>query len=255
MVKAVKKLNVALEKLEVEYVAIGDIKPNDYNPNRQSDEEFELLLRSIREDGFTQPVVVAEDYTIVDGEHRWRAAASLGMEEIPVVRVPMAAAQARIATLRHNRARGSEDLMLTAAVLRDLEALGALDWAADSLQLSDVEVQRLLEDLPAAEALAGAEFSGAWEPGQGEGHFAEGQASATTFGSATPEAIAEQRKAEQAVAAATTEEEKAAARRDTNIYRLVLTFGGEEAVVVKAVLGEHPAEALVALCRAEAARE
>ena len=70
----------------------------------------------------------------------------------------------RVSTLRHNRARGSEDIQLTAQVMRDLEKLGALDWAQDTLMLSDVEVNRLLEDVPAPESLKNEEFSTAWTP-------------------------------------------------------------------------------------------
>ena len=76
----VDKQNVVLEKLEVAYVPIGSIKPNKYNPNRQSAHDFELLCSSISEDGFTQPVVCQkETREIVDGEHRWRACAALGI--------------------------------------------------------------------------------------------------------------------------------------------------------------------------------
>ena len=72
--------------------------------------------------------------------------------------------QARIATLRHNRARGSEDIELTSEVLRDLENLGALDWAQDSLMMDDLELQRMLEDIPAPEAMGDEEFGTAWIP-------------------------------------------------------------------------------------------
>ena len=162
---AVAKAANALETLVVEYVPVADLHPNDYNPNRQSDHDFELLLRSMTEDGFTQPIVVQrEGNSIVDGEHRWRAAQKLGYESVPVVFVDMTPEQMRIATLRHNRARGSEDIDLASSVLRDLQQLGALDWAQDSLMLDDTELARLLEDVPAPEALAGEEFSAAWEP-------------------------------------------------------------------------------------------
>ena len=242
----------ALERLAIEYVPIDGVHANDYNPNRQSADEHELLMRSIREDGFTQPIVVAEDYTIVDGEHRWRAAATLGMTEIPVVVVPMAAAQARIATLRHNRARGSEDLALTAEVLRDLQRLGALDWAQDSLMLDDVEIQRLLDDVPAPDALAGDDYSEAWVPARaadGEVNV-DGQINRNTTASATLGAVQAQRDAEQRMAAAKTEEERQAIRRDQEVYRLVVTFTGDEGAIVKRALGAEPAAALLALCRA-----
>src|SRR5262245_17951783 len=93
----IEKANARLEQLAIEYVRPADIKPNDYNPNRQNDHEFLLLKRSIQEDGFTQPVIVGKDGVIVDGEHRWSAGQDLGLATIPIVRVPMEGAQARIA--------------------------------------------------------------------------------------------------------------------------------------------------------------
>ena len=171
--KEVAKKNKVLESLDIQYINVNDIHPNEWNPNRQSEHDFELLLKSMREDGFTQPVVAIKTdeglIKIVDGEHRWRAAHTLGFDEIPVVITPMTEEQAKIATLRHNRARGSEDVDLTAELLRDLEKLGALDWAQDSLMMDDTEIQKMLEDIPAPEALAADEYTEAWEPGEMSG--------------------------------------------------------------------------------------
>lgn len=138
-----------LEKLEVTYVPTDTIRPNSYNPNQQDERDFALLLASIEADGFTQPVI-AQKHTgeIVDGEHRWRAAKQLGMPKIPVVLTDMSPEQMRIATLRHNRARGSENADLTANVLRELAELDALDWAQTSLLLSDDEINRYIDELP-----------------------------------------------------------------------------------------------------------
>ena len=162
--KEIVKNNVVLDNLDVIYVNVNDIKPNAYNPNRQSEHEFELLCRSIEEDGFTTPAVVRkQDMVIVDGEHRWRAAQSVGMLEIPVVLVEMTDEQMKIATLRHNRARGEEDVELAAAVLRDLAKMGALDEAQDSLMLDDVEMKKLLDEISDPELLANAEFEEQFE--------------------------------------------------------------------------------------------
>ena len=157
-----KRKSIALKELQVEYVAASDLKPNAYNPNRQTEDEFAMLLSSMREDGFTQPVLVMQNGTIVDGEHRWRAAQELGYEQIPVVRVNMTEAQRRIATMRHNRARGQDDTSVAAELFLDLEKLGALDWAQDSLRLSDEEVRRLvaMADTVAEDLSRGHEFSG-----------------------------------------------------------------------------------------------
>lgn len=256
----IEKLNARLERLEIEYMSATALTPNDYNPNRQNEHEFTLLMSSILEDGFTDPVKVAEredgKLVIVDGEHRWRAVRQLAAEgKLPddvlaVVKLPMGEAQAKIATLRHNRARGSEDITLATDVLRDLESLGALDWAADSLDLSDTELQRLLEDIPAAEELAGEEFTEAWAPGSPK-ETAEGDGGPVQV-SSTASGVNADRERERRIAAARTEEERQQARNDRDVFRLHLTFGGDEADLVKRALGDKPAETLVAWCRERA---
>ena len=252
------KTNVVLETLTIEYVPVTSLKPNRYNPNRMSDKDFELLCRSMSEDGFTQPVIaLKESREIVDGEHRWRAAGQLGMKQLPVVFVNMTPEQARIATLRHNRARGSEDIQLSADVLRDLEKLGALDWAADSLMLSDAEIEKLLADVPAPDALAADQFTAAWSP---QARLdAGGQASVTAQDTnaggiivttaMSAEALTAQREHEKKLAAARTEEERAMVRQDRIFYRVNLMFSDAEADLVKRTLGDKPAERLLSMCR------
>lgn len=47
------------------------LKANDYNPNKVSEENLKLLIQSILTNGWTLPIVVRPDYTIIDGFHRW----------------------------------------------------------------------------------------------------------------------------------------------------------------------------------------
>lgn len=255
--KAVEKRAQALEQLTITYVPVGDISPNTYNPNRQSDHDFELLCKSMQEDGFTQPIVAVASkpgaptpYVVVDGEHRWRAAQSIGLTTVPIVIVPMSEEQAKIATLRHNRARGSEDVELSAALLRDLRALGALEWAADSLSLDDVELDRLLEDIPAPDALASDEFSDAWEPGEREPDAVDYGTSTVRTEGMTAAAVAEMNAQAKRLEEAKTAEDRVKARQETNIYRLNLAFHGDEANVIRRVLSKNPAERVLAMCLA-----
>lgn len=263
--KAVEKRAQALARLEVEYVNVGDLKPNLYNPNRQSDDEFELLLRSMEEDGFTQPVIAvrvsqemldndpheggsgwaAGDKVIVDGEHRWRAARKLGYEEVPAVFVDMAIEQMRIATLRHNRARGTEDVALVGEVLRDLRQLGALEWAADSLMLADVELERLMDDVAAPEMLAADAFSEAWEPDKT--FIGDEKLPAENLTARASDAI---RDREKKLANAKTAEDRAQVRKETDrdLYRVSVIFHGDEAEVVRAVISGAPADTILQLC-------
>ena len=264
--KKVKLAAQALERLEVEYLPIGDIRPNSYNPNRQNEHDFKLLVRSIREDGFTQPVIVQRDTkVIVDGEHRWRAMQEVGHDKIPVVLVDMTPEQMMVATLRHNRARGSEEIDLTAQVLRDLQRLGALDAAQESLMLDDAEINRLIQDLPAPEALAGDEFANAWVPEQQAkteemedmeaGEITEevreskdSRGAVRVVGMSTS-AIDAMRDREKKIKAAKSEEEREAAIRDAAVVRISVIYTGDEAAIVREVLGRRPAVTLLELCR------
>ena len=69
-------------------IPVDRIHPNPHQPRRHFDEEgLEALAASIREVGVLQPVVVRagpeDDYTLIAGERRWRAARRAGLHEIP----------------------------------------------------------------------------------------------------------------------------------------------------------------------------
>lgn len=249
--KQVQKITSRLTALIVEYVSIDSIYPNPYNPNRQSEHEFDLLKKSILEDGFTQPVIIQKSSRmIVDGEHRWRALNQLGLKEIPVVSVEMNDQQMRIATLRHNRARGSEDIELSIQVLRDLRELGGLDKAVESLEIDDVELQAMLDDLPAPELMAGVEFSEAWTPDK-------------TADAVEPERVLKDRRVSTTLSAqhalekvrdqkdqSTTmlEERDISYATAREVTQVTATFTNQDAVMVRQVLGLKPAQKLIELC-------
>lgn len=68
----------------MEYVRLNDIRPADYNPRRISEDAFEKLKASLRDLGFVLPIIVNRDnMTIVAGHQRTKAAATLGMTDIP----------------------------------------------------------------------------------------------------------------------------------------------------------------------------
>ena len=69
-----------LNQLKVEWVPRDTVKPNAYNPNKMTWDVRQLLLQSLLEDGWTQPIVTLMDGTIVDGEQRWTT--SVGRPEV-----------------------------------------------------------------------------------------------------------------------------------------------------------------------------
>ncbi|WP_395690339.1 ParB/RepB/Spo0J family partition protein [Nocardioides sp.] len=71
-------------------IPVGQVRPNAAQPRQVFDEDaMAELVHSIREIGVLQPVVVRrrgpEDYELVMGERRWRAAQQAGLERVPAI--------------------------------------------------------------------------------------------------------------------------------------------------------------------------
>lgn len=250
-----KKYNT-LSTLKITYVPIDTLYPNDYNPNRQSEREFELLLKSMEEDGFTTPIVAQSDTKmIVDGEHRWRAAKRLGYTHIPVVLVDMTAPQMKIATLRHNRARGSEDIELTIKVLQDLRTLGALDHAVDSLNMTEVELNTLIDDLPGPELMAGEEFNQAWLPSDAQQtETAVYKKTGEIHVAAKTQKLREEVAGQLEGAQSLMEIGDRSKKRGVDFLTVTVIVSGDKAAFVRQVLGETPAETLLKIACLEVAQ-
>ena len=99
---------------------------NDYNPNKVSEENLQLLVQSILTNGWTLPIVVRPDYTIIDGFHRWTVSgrepllSKLG-GKVPVVIVNHDnEADDIFGTITHNRARGTHLLEPMKAIVKRL---------------------------------------------------------------------------------------------------------------------------------------
>jgi ParB family chromosome partitioning protein len=74
----------------VSSVPITAVKPNPNQPRREFDATaMAELTQSIERDGIIQPIIVRRigpnEYQIIAGERRWRAAGAAGLKEIPVI--------------------------------------------------------------------------------------------------------------------------------------------------------------------------
>lgn len=74
----------------VRFVSVANLRANPNQPRREFDEQALLeLAQSIEREGIIQPVIVrqtaADEYQIIAGERRWRAAQIAGLTEVPVI--------------------------------------------------------------------------------------------------------------------------------------------------------------------------
>lgn len=113
--------------LSLQWVDRTMLRANDYNPNKVSEDNLRLLTQSILTNGWTLPIVVRPDYTIIDGFHRWTVSgrepllSKLG-GKVPVVIVDHAGDESAdvYGTITHNRARGTHLLEPMKAIVKKL---------------------------------------------------------------------------------------------------------------------------------------
>ncbi len=79
----------AVQTTSSNYIAVNQIEANPYQPRNQFDQEaLDNLIASIKVHGIIQPITVkrisADNYHIISGERRFRAAKSIGLKEVPV---------------------------------------------------------------------------------------------------------------------------------------------------------------------------
>lgn len=161
----------------VRRVPIDKVRANEYNPNRVAPPEMRLLYDSIKQDGYTMPIVCYYNekddmYEIVDGFHRYTVMLQHqdiydrehGMLPVSVIDKPIDERMA--STIRHNRARGTHDVDLMGNIVAELHKIGRSDaWLAKHLGMDQDEILRLKQITGLAEAFKDHEFSRSWEPG------------------------------------------------------------------------------------------
>lgn len=156
-------------------VPIEKIEPNTYNPNSVAPPELKLLYDSIKEDGYTMPVVCYYDkerdlYVIVDGFHRYRIMLDhpdiyereAGRLPVSVIDKPIDCRMA--STIRHNRARGSHNVDLMSNIIKELHELGRSDaWISRHLGMEKDEILRLKQITGLTALFKDINFGLAWQ--------------------------------------------------------------------------------------------
>ena len=75
------------EGVRIEMLPISEVKPRERNPRKHPAEQIESLAKSIKEFGFTAPVLIETDGTLIAGHGRIEAAKKAGLEIVPCLRV------------------------------------------------------------------------------------------------------------------------------------------------------------------------
>lgn len=140
----------------IQWIDVKELKANDYNPNVVFTKEMELLKFSLLKQGWIQPVLVTQDYEIIDGFHRSSLAKAdkqvqkMTGGKVPVVVMNLSEPQRMLLTIRINRAKGSHVAVKMSDIIKSLvndygmpvkdicKEIGATKDEIELLQLEDV---------------------------------------------------------------------------------------------------------------------
>ena len=136
--------------LRVEYRPIEALIPFARNPRTHSDEQVEQIAASIKEFGFTNPILIDSKQGIIAGHGRFAAAKELGMDKVPCIDLShLTEEQKRSYLIADNKlalnAGWNEELLRLE--LTDLKEMGAnLELVGfDAMELADIMLGKDVE--------------------------------------------------------------------------------------------------------------
>lgn len=131
--------------MKIEMIDIARLRPYPSNARTHSDEQIDQIAASIREFGFTNPVLIDASHQIIAGHGRVEAARRIEMWEVPCLRLDeLDDAQRRAYIIADNKLAENSgwDMSLLRIELGDLDAEG---FDCGLLGFSEEELENLLK--------------------------------------------------------------------------------------------------------------
>ena len=117
--------------------------PYARNSRTHNDEQIAQIVASIKEFGFTNPILIGGDDVIIAGHGRLLAAQRMGLKEVPVIRLPhLSETQRKALVIADNKIAlnaGWDEEMLA----MEMKELSELDFDLDILGFSEEELKEL----------------------------------------------------------------------------------------------------------------
>ena len=141
------------------------LKPYENNPRQHSEAQLDRLVRSIKEFGFTNPILIDDDCNVIAGHGRLLAAELMGLAQVPTITLGHLTADQRRAYVIADNQLALNSTWDDDVLQAELQALGEagydltlLGWGDDLPTFGeDIDLSALddLEDDPTAELADG----------------------------------------------------------------------------------------------------
>jgi ParB/RepB/Spo0J family partition protein len=143
--------------METIQIDINNLRPNNYNPNEMTGDEFSELTKELQHLGrLPKPVVVRKDgedcFIIVDGEHNWRAAKEVGLKELACEIIDVDDLEAMRQTYKRNQ-HGTHNPLKLGRMFASMMETGKLSLRAlaEKVEVSEGTIRNALEYVKATE--------------------------------------------------------------------------------------------------------
>jgi ParB-like chromosome segregation protein Spo0J len=132
--------------LEIKKVDISSLKPHPKNPRVHPDSLIGKIQSSIKEFGWTSPILVSADGYILAGHARLKAAHKMGLRQVPVICLPLDGVKADAYMIADNKLQegSSWDYERLAGLLQDLSD-GAVNLKTTGF--SEAEISSILHEI------------------------------------------------------------------------------------------------------------
>lgn len=128
--------------MEVKEIEISKLKPWQENP-RLNDHAVDAIAKSIQTFGFNVPILYDQNFIIVAGHTRWKAAKKLGMTQVPAIMLNLNDIQRKAFSIADNKlaSLAEWDQELEMKIIEELK-MDNIDLPC--LGFSEAELQALL---------------------------------------------------------------------------------------------------------------
>ena len=134
-----------MTKLTIEYEEVGALIPYENNSRTHSDEQVSQIASSITEFGWTNPILIDAERTVVAGHGRLLAAQKLGMNEVPVIILDYLTSDQRRALVIADNKITDNGGWNTKTLIAELKSLSEFNY--ETLGFNADEMDALLSDV------------------------------------------------------------------------------------------------------------
>lgn len=131
--------------LSVREIEITKLKPWEDNP-RINEHAVESVARSIESFGFNVPILYDQNFTIIAGHTRWKAAQKLGMTSVPAIKLEMDSNRRKAFSIADNKTAeiADWDFPKLDEIIKELKLE---DYSIQDLGFSKVDIEQMMKEL------------------------------------------------------------------------------------------------------------